>query len=459
MQRNIIFIVHLLIIIFLTSCREEKKVKLPSENSFRDIQQIVKSDTLRAGTMYGSTSYFLFREEWMGYDYEMVENFADYLKVNLQVIPATTESELFQLLKEGKIDIAAYNLPVTKALKKHFLYVFPQSQTYMVLVQNMGRKALSSVTDLIGKEVYVKKNTLFYQRLNALNKEIGGGIKIVIAPDSVSNDELIEMVANNKIDYTIAYYDKALLHKSYYKRLDCRLPISFEQPNGWLIRKENTNLYKTLSTWSQLPETQRTEDRLINLYWGKSPYFVIHKIKIPKGAISPYDHLFKKYAPVLGWDWRLLAAMAFHESKFDSAEISRAGALGLMQLMPQTAATFGLNKKNRFNPEANLDAATQYIKSLNLIFREIKDKDERIKFILASYNSGPSHVIDAMALAKKYGKNPHIWFNHVETYLLKKNDPDYYRDPVVKYGFFRGAETVRYVQNVLDTYEKYLKRK
>jgi membrane-bound lytic murein transglycosylase F len=63
-----------------------------------------------------------------------------------------------------------------------------------------------------------------------------------------------------------------------------------------------------------------------------------------------------------------------------------------------------------------------------------------------------------MALAKKYGKNPHIWFNHVETYLLKKNDPDYYRDPVVKYGFFRGAETVRYVQNVLDTYEKYLKK-
>jgi len=459
MQRNIIFIVHLLIIIFLTSCREGEKVKLSSENSFRDIQEIVKSDTLKAGTMYGSTSYFLFREEWMGYDYEMVKNFADYLKVNLKVIPAATESELFQLLKEGKIDIAAYNLPVTKALKKHFLYVFPQPQTYMVLVQNMGRKALSSVTDLIGKEVYVKKNTLFYQRLNALNKEIGGGIKIVIAPDSVSNDELIEMVANNKIDYTIAYYDKALLHKSYYKRLDCRLPVSFEQPNGWLIRKENTDLFKTLSTWGQLAGTQRTEDRLINLYWKKSPYFITRKIKIPKGSVSPYDEMFKKYAPTIGWDWRMLAAIAFHESKFDSAEISRAGAVGLMQLMPQTAASFGLNHENWFNPEANLDAAVQYIKSLNLIFREIKDKDERIKFILASYNSGPSHVLDAMALAKKYGKNPHIWFNHVETYLLKKNDPDYYRDPVVKYGFFRGAETVRYVQNVLDTYEKYLSRK
>jgi membrane-bound lytic murein transglycosylase F len=312
---------------------------------------------------------------------------------------------------------------------------------------------------LIGKEVYVKKNTLFHQRLNALNKEIGGGIKIIIAPDSVSNDELIEMVANNKIDYTIAYYDKALLHKSYYKRLDCRLPISFEQPNGWLIKKENTNLYNALTTWGQLAETQQTEDRLINLYWGRSPYFVIHKIKIPKGAISPYDHLFKKYAPTIGWDWRLLAAMAFHESKFDSAEISRVGAVGLMQLMPQTAATFGLNRKKWFNPEANLAASTQYIKSLNLIFREIKDKDERIKFILASYNSGPSHILDAMALAKKYGKNPHIWFNHVEMYLLKKNDPDYYRDPVVKNGFFRGKETVRYVQNVLDTYEKYLKRK
>ena len=112
--------------------------------------------------------------------------------------------------------------------------------------------------------------------------------------------------------------------------------------------------------------------------------------------------------------------------------------------------TFGLNRKKWFNPEANLDASTQYIKSLNLIFREIKDKDERIKFILASYNSGPSHILDAMALAKKYGKNPHIWFNHVEMYLLKKNDPTLL-DPVVKM-VFRGRDRTLCSKRT-DTYE------
>mgnify|MGYP003737859135 CR=1 FL=1 len=94
-----------------------------------------------------------------------------------------------------------------------------------------------------------------------------------------------------------------------------------------------------------------------------------------------------------------------------------------------------------------------------MIYRKIEDKDERIKFILASYNSGPAHILDAMALAEKYGKNPHIWFDNAEYYLAKKNEPEFYKDPVVKYGIFRAKETLRYVPNVLNTYEKFLERK
>jgi membrane-bound lytic murein transglycosylase F len=155
----------------------------------------------------------------------------------------------------------------------------------------------------------------------------------------------------------------------------------------------------------------------------------------------------------------LLAALAFHESRFDASEVSWVGAAGLMQLMPRTAANFGLNSKSKFDPELNIEAGVQYIKSLNMTFRQVADKEERIKFILAGYNSGPAHILDAMALTKKYGKDSHIWFNHVEQFLLKKSEPQFYQDPVVKYGFFRGKQTVRYVQNTLDTYHKYLKRK
>jgi membrane-bound lytic murein transglycosylase F len=178
-------------------------------------------------------------------------------------------------------------------------------------------------------------------------------------------------------------------------------------------------------------------------------------LSIPRGAISPFDHLFKKYAAEIGWDWRLLAAIAFHESGFDSSQISRRGASGLMQLMPRTAANFGLSRANITNPEKNIEAGVQYIKSLNLLYRKVEDPDERKKFILASYNSGPAHILDAMELARKHGKNPYVWHEHVEVFLEKKSDPEYYKDEVVKYGRFRAAETIRYVRNTLSTYQKF----
>jgi membrane-bound lytic murein transglycosylase F len=135
------------------------------------------------------------------------------------------------------------------------------------------------------------------------------------------------------------------------------------------------------------------------------------------------------------------------------------GAAGLMQLMPRTAANFGLDKQTVFNPEMNIEAGVQYIKSLNLTFRKVENKDERVKFILAGYNSGPAHILDAMALAQKYGKNPQVWFGNVEFFLLKKSEPEFYNDKVVKYGYFRGKQTVSYVHNTLKTFEKYLRKK
>ncbi len=457
-MRNTHKIFALFIFLFLISClskKEENKAEVVSA----DLSNILVSDTLRVATMYGSTSYFLFRDELMGYDYELAQNFAKYLNVNLKIIIAKSETEMIQLLQERKVDLIAYNFIETKQLKQVFSFVLPQSESYQVLIQNIGSKSLSSVTDLAGKTVYVTPNSIFKQRVEALNDEIGGTINIVEAADSLTNDDLIEMVADKKIDYTVAYRKVGLLHKYYHKNLDCRLAIGFNQRNGWLVRSGSTFLLKSVRFWSQMHETEDLESRLSEKYWDRSPYFAMKKVKIPKGAISPFDPLFKKYAPLINWDWHLLAAVAFHESRFDSSEVSWAGAAGLMQLMPRTAANFGLDKKTILNPEKNIEAGVQYIKSLNMAFRKIENKEERIKFILAAYNSGPAHIFDAMALADKYGKNPNIWFNNVEYFLLKKSEPEFYNDPVVKYGSFGGKETVRYVQNTLDTYEKYLSKK
>ena len=455
--RNTIFIL-LFFIYLLPSCVQKHAEKL-SSSDLRDLKEIIKSDTLRIATMYGSTSYFLFRDELMGFDYEMVENLANYLNLNVEISIATSVNEMTQWLQNNEVDLIAYNIIQTKELKSNFNFVLPQSESYQVLVQNMGVNALSNVTELGGKSVYVKENSIFYDRLQALNDEIGGTINIVLADDSISNDDLIDMVAEHKIEYTLAYHNVAILHKSYSKSIDCHMSVGFDQHNGWLIRKESHNLKRAIAKWEKLPETQQIQSLLFDKYWEKSPYFALRKIKIPKGAISPYDRFFKKFAPGINWDWRLLAALAFRESRFDPSEESWSGAVGLMQIMPRTALNFGLDRFTVLDPEMNIEAAVQYIKSLNLIFRRIENKEERIKFILAAYNSGPAHILDAMSLARKFGKNPHIWFNHVEYFLLKKNDPDFYNDPVVKYGYYRGKETVKYVHNTLTTFEKYQNRR
>lgn len=449
----------LLILLLLFSACQHQHDSGRQQAVVSDLEQIRKTDTLRVATMYGSTSYFLFRDEYMGFDYEMVNNLADYLHVNLKVLVAKSDSEMQRMLRNKEVDLVAYNTFKTKPLKKEFDFVLPQAESYQVLVQYLSTDVLTDVTELADKKVYVLPNSIYMNRLQALNEEIGGDIEIVAASDSLSEDDLIDMVADHKIDYTIAYHNVAQLHKMYQRNLDCRLSVGFDQENGWLIRKSSPLLKKAIGEWENNPDTKSLQDELFAKYWQRSPYFVMKRVQIPKGAISPFDKLFRKYASQIGWDWRLLASLAFHESRFDCTQVSWAGAVGLMQLMPHTAANFGLDRQTAFDPEKNVEASVQYIKSLNMAFRRVQNKEERIKFILAAYNSGPAHVLDAMALAAKYGKKPDVWFNQVEYYLLKINEPKYYNDPVVGYGYFSGKETVKYVRKTLDTYYKYLSRK
>ena len=155
-------------------------------------------------------------------------------------------------------------------------------------------------------------------------------------------------------------------------------------------------------------------------------------------------------------DWRLLASIIYQESQFKPNKTSWAGASGLMQLMPATAKRFGVEDLS--NAHENLEAGVKYLKWLEEYWSDdIPNSAERYKFVLASYNIGPGHIVDARNLTKKYGIDPNIWFDNVETYLLKKSETKYYNDDVVKLGYAKGKETVKYVREILDRYEQYKK--
>ena len=415
-------------------------------------------DTLRVVTQYDATSYFEYNGDPMGYDYELALALAEHLNLPLSVYVVNSDDEITDLLRRGMADISIFNSVETTDLKQEFNFVFPQEESYMVLVQLVKRDAITDVNGLADKQVWVKKNSIYHKRLRTLNNETGGKIIIRFAPDSVSTDDLMLQVANGLIPFTLSFRHKALLQKRFSRQLDIRVPVGFNQRNGWLIPKSNKALTDTILSWGKLESTKKLQARLQNIYWLNNPYFAFKKVPFPKGAISPYDELFKQNAARIDWDWRLLAAVGYAESGFDSTAVSWAGARGVMQLMPGTALIYGVDSFDIENPAKNIAAGTEYIKYLDQLYQEIEDKEERIKFILASYNAGPARVLDAMALTKRYGKNPHIWFENTEFFLEKLDEVEFYRDSVVKYGSFGGTETLRYVPYVLDTYTRFVEK-
>ena len=225
---------------------------------------------------------------------------------------------------------------------------------------------------------------------------------------------------------------------------------------GWLIGKDKEDLKNELAEWYNpklIEEVKKEEEFLLS---NKS---VTRRVFAPMlnrsgGVISHYDSYFRRYASTIRWDWRLMAAQCYQESTFDPQARSWAGACGLMQIMPATADHLGLPRANIFNPEQNIAAAAKYLGELERNFSDIREHFERTKFVLAAYNGGHFHIRDAMALARKHGKNDHRWAD-VEGFVLGLARPEYYNDPEVKYGYMRGSETVDYVRKIHERWNGY----
>lgn len=170
--------------------------------------------------------------------------------------------------------------------------------------------------------------------------------------------------------------------------------------------------------------------------------------------ISKYDEIIRNVARQYGLDWRLVASLIYQESQFDSDSRSFSGAFGLMQMMPTTAALFGID--STASEMEQLEAGMKYLKILDgELPREIKKPDERIKFILASYNLGIAHIFDARRLAEKNGKDPNVWTDNVDYYVLNKSKPEFYHDSVVRYGSANGLQAYNFVVEVLNRFEHY----
>jgi len=452
-MRRFLPITILLLFSILLSCKNKKHDN--SEN-ISDLEIIKEKGVLSVATLSRSTSFFVLKGQNLGYEYELAERFSKSLGVKMEIIIAPDMNKLVDMLYNQEVDLIAYPLTVTNEFKEKVRYTEHEYITKQVLVQprKKGKHLISDVTELIGKEIYVVENSKYHDRLLNLNRETGGGIIIKTVSNEMDEEKLIEMVFNGIIPFTVTDDNIANVNSTYFDNIDASLPVSFVQRSAWAVGLELPELCRAVNEWFGESKNNYIYQYLRHKYFEQKRYKnKSEAMYINNSKISVFDDLFRQYSEKIAWDWRLLASMAYQESRFNPDAESWAGAQGLMQLMPGTASLLGVGDIN--DPKQSVKAAIKYIRNMENIFGYIEDEKERQKFVLASYNAGLGHIKDAIALTGKYNKNPEIWDGNVAEFVVLKSNPEYFNDSIVKFGYLRGEEVFNYVNEVLDRYEMY----
>ncbi len=462
-----------LIILVLFSCSSPQRSELANDarlgNSFRGDDLFRERGKLIALTNYGSTSYFIYRGQPMGYQYDLLKSLADHLGVELEMMVSNSTDGALSDLIEGRCDLIAMDLTVTTDRQQRVDFSDPLGQTRQVLVQRKpdhrnfwGTRSVPSQplvrnqAQLAGRTVYIQRNASLANQLHHLQQQIGDTIYVVEKPDKTAED-LIKMVSAGEISYTICDEQVASINQHYYPDIDIATPVSIYQPVAWAVRKESPVLLDAINEW--LAETQRVStDPLVSRKYFiaplNSPASQSVAATTARGVISVFDDVIKEQSALLNWDWRLLASLIYAESTFNPEVTSRKGAYGLMQLMPETMEKFGIDSTS--SPRENIAAGVKFLQWLDKQLRNrVLDDMERVKFVLAAYNVGIAHIFDAMRLAEKYGRDPAVWTDNVDYFILNKSDPFFYTDSVVRYGYARGEEPYQFVDDVFARYNYY----
>ena len=502
MHRPISIILFLLLISISLSCKRKPpslealdKIDRRSNLSIgqpisRDLAQIRERGYLVVLAPYNSTTYFIYQGQPLGYEYELLQAFAKDLGVQLKMVVVTDPKSLFPLLNSGDGDIAADRLmpPAgpTAAVEDQSPVAFTRAlyRTEPVLVQqaeppatagegtekalapgpadplpevDIQARLVTRVSQLAGRTVSLPENSAYRPTLIELSDEISGDIHVVEMGGKIQDEALAQKVARGEVEFTVMQKNLADLKEAEFRNLRVRPILGQTRRVAWALRKLSPELLNELNRWIEEKKNGPLFDNLYRKYFIDRQRYLervqSEYLTSTTGKLSEFDPLIKQYASELGWDWRLLASQAFQESRFKPAARSWAGATGLLQLMTATAREFGVT--NALDPADNVQGAVKFLKWLqNYWSKRIPDENERLKFILASYNCGAGHEEDAQRLTEKYGGNPQLW-EDVSYWLLQKSTQQYSGDEVVKFGFCRGLEPVNYVNNILERFDHY----
>ncbi|MDQ3262234.1 MAG: transporter substrate-binding domain-containing protein [Myxococcota bacterium] len=432
-----------------------------AERFVGDLAEIKQRGVLRVLTRNNPVTYYLHQGQQQGFDFQLVALAAKELGVRLEMVVPPSRDLLLPWLLEGRGDVIAASFTVTPERREKAAFSEPYFYIDEVLVQRKGA-GITSLDGLRGKRIHLRRSSSHWQSLEALQPD-HGPFELVAEAEDVETEELIAAVGKGDLPFTVA--DSNLLDLELKYRDDVEAGPRL-LPRGaaadaegtsaiaYALRPQNTALkgffdgfvkktYRGLEYnmarrryFENTAQRSRADDRA-----GVT------------GEISPYDPLLKKYSRKYRLDWRLMAAQAYQESRFDPKARSWVGARGLFQVMPATGKEMGFI--NLEDPEVGVHAGVQYMSRLINKFEPTLPFKQRVRFALAAYNVGYGHVQDARRLAAKLKLDPDRWFGNVERAMLLLEKPQYNRR--ARHGYCRGSEPVKYVSEIQNRYDNYVK--
>ena len=438
------------LILKLNAHLDEALLFNPAQRQQRTWAEIQNVGTLRMITRDGPTTYFLWKGERAGFEYEILRLFASDHDLELDVVIGNRLKQLEDWLVEGQGDLisASYsnlNMRVTDGLAFSNPYISTQEQVVS------SNPPIRDLEDLAGRTLILNPETSNFRVLSALRGSYDFEIEerpftdtealideAIIAPNLVT-------IADRNLVATVAAKDS---------RLAAGVVLGAQQNLVWVLRDNQPELLKQLNEWLERKSGSFEFNLIRAKYFQNIRTMTTHgKHRISEKQLSEFDDIVKQVASEFDFDWRLITAMMYQESQFNPNAISFKDARGLMQVLPSTALEFGTEASDLLDPEINIRTGVEYLAWLRDRFSEAKP-GERMWFTLAAFNAGIGHVRDARRIARTLGDDPDQWFNHVENAILKLSDPSYYSHAT--YGYCRGEEPFKYVREIKDRYQAYV---
>ena len=428
-----------------------------------DIAALQDRGELRVALNVNLPGYLTVNGESCGFQYDVLREYADHLHLDLRIVPEKSTEGALALLDAGEVDMVA-TMPGYVDTQNRTILSSPAYNTGYVLLSSSRVTPLSISVPFDSLKGLVEGRRVVLSRDFASTRLYEHWLDRVSTNSTITYDNdlngLVASLVNGDIDFVVCNRLEAQFARYLYPSV--RRLYSFDESvsAAVVVRQNDEPLKDNFNCWVSDFKTTDRFAALYDIYYGDDVIRHYMDGLLPDAeqpAISKYDDIIKRASLRAGRDWRLISAIAYNESRFKPDVVSPKGATGIMQVMPAIARQFGHTVEQMTDAETNIETALKLISNIEdlLHFSSETSEYDRLCIMLACYNGGVGHVLDARRLARKYGDNPDLWSN-VSKYLVKKAEAKYYQDEAVRAGRFLGSdETCTYVARVMKKFDHY----